>query len=162
MHNLTYQNRITTYRPGELWWTAINWTGTQRSKLMPGPIWAPMSLGRGTNRARALTDKPQLKVTVCVGNRLTHMHQITHTHTHTHTHGWWQLRESDMPAITSGGCMFILLTCHRLGGRGEGRRGRGGEKAKRLCACCDLQTYIQLEIHPFIGNISGCVLICIS
>lgn len=32
-----------------------------------------------------LTDKPQLKVTDCVGNRLAHMHQITQTHIHRHT-----------------------------------------------------------------------------
>lgn len=41
----------------------------------------------------------------------------THCIKHMHTQSWWQLRESDMPAITTGECMFILLTCHRFGGR---------------------------------------------
>ena len=50
--------------------------------------------------------------------------------------------------------MFILLTCHRLGGGGE---------AECLCANCDLQTYgtMQPEVPPFIQNVSGSVLICI-
>ena len=53
---------------------------------MPGPIWAPLCLGRGANREKALTDKAQLKVTVCVANRFTRMPQITHTYARTHMH----------------------------------------------------------------------------
>lgn len=71
-----------------------------------------------------------------------------------------------MPAIATVGCMFILLTCHRLGGGGGGdkrKEGKGGEEAECLCANCDLQRYgtIQPEMPPFIQNISGSMLICI-
>lgn len=39
-----------------------------------------------------------------------------------------------MPATATGGCMFILLTCHRLGGGGGFER-RKEKKEKRLNVC---------------------------
>lgn len=125
---------------------AINWTGTQHAKLMPSPYVLQCASGRGgANTARALTDKPQLKVTVYVGNRLTHMHQMLMT------------AEEAWHACHHHWCMYVYFINlpQTLWGAKEGWKKAG--KTKYVCVCVYM-----LWPPIFSRNISGCVLICVS
>lgn len=153
MHYLTIQNRITAHRPGELWWTAINRTGTQCAKLIPGPMWALMSLGRGSatemwGGGGNLTDKPQLKVTDCVGNRLAHMHQITQTHIHRHTHTELMTAKGVWHACYRHRWMYVyFINLPQTWRGGGGTKGRREKEEKKLNVC--VQTVTCKDTVPY-------------
>lgn len=52
-----------------------------------------------------------------------------------------------MPAIATVGCMFILLTCHRLGGGGGETKGRREKEEKKLNVC--VQTVTCKDTVPY-------------